>query len=202
MYLVPTKTMLVDALRQTFDGDYVREWVRGLRVSIEFPEERQDYPSVWVDFEPIGDLEVVGIDHAEYALGGGGTARRYTRWRFQGYATYTAAALTSLERDRIYDELVRVFAFGSEHTSTQAFRRAIEDHPLIAANMDFGTIGQRGHAASPGTPWQTDEIIYEGTLSMNLIGEFINDSLTGDLVPIESIQVTPLRQGEPDPSGW
>lgn len=202
MYLRPTKAMLVTAMRSTFDGDYVTEQFRGLHISIEYPEAPQNYPGIWLDFEPVGDLEIAGIDHTEY-LSGEGQVTPYTRWRFQGYATYTAVALSSNERDLLVDEILRVFAFGSEHPSTTTFRQSIEDNPLIAVNMDFGTIGLRGFAASPGTPWNTDEIIYEATVAMNLIGEFVSDRATGNLLPVTDIEVHEYAEHEQDPSpGW
>ena len=203
MYLRPMKTMMVTALRNTFDGDYVNDQFRNIRVSIEYPEHRQDYPGIWLDFEPIGELEIAGIGHTEYALNSSATAIPFTRWRFQGFVTYTAVAMSSNERDMLIDELLRIFAFGAEHPSTQAFRKGVEDNPLIAANMDFGTIGQRGFAASPGTPWNTDEVIYEATLAMNLIGEFVSDQATGELLPLTEIRVLDYAEHEPDPSpGW
>lgn len=202
MYLEQTKAMLTIAMRNTFDADYVNPHFRSLPISIEYPEKRQDYPGIWVDFEPVGDLEIVGINHAEYVVQSGGTARRHTRWRFQGYATYTVVAMSSRERDSLYDEVVRIFAFGAEHATTKAYREAIEDNTLIAMNMDFGTISPRGFAASPGTPWGTEEIIYEATVAMDVIGEFVADTFTGTLAPITSISVTDRTTTEVDPTNW
>ena len=115
MYLTPTKTLLVTALRATFDGDFIDERYRNINIGIEYPEERQDYPGIWVDFEPIGELEHAGIDHTEYSLSDSGSTYAHTRWRYQGYATFTVVAMTSRERDGLFDEVIRTFAFGTEH---------------------------------------------------------------------------------------
>lgn len=199
MYLVPLKTLLTDAMRRTFDGDYLNEQFRDLHVSIEFPDDRQHYPGLWVDYEPSGELERMGIGHYEYD--GSTTGRRYTRWKFQGHATYTIAALTSLERDLLYDEVVRVMAFGNEAESTSEFRAYIESNDLIACNFDFDQIDTRGSAASPGTPWGTDEIIYEITVAMEVIGEFVSDSMSATLLPLSAIETLAftLREGDPSP---
>jgi len=197
MYLVELKTILTQALRLSFDSAHRVEEFRNLPVSIEFPEKQQDYPGVWVDFEPTHALEVAGIAHREY-VNDNATVTGYTRWRFQGYATYTAVALTSLERDRLIDEIARIFASGRENDAAQRFRQYIEENPYIAANVDFDQIEQRGFASSPGTPWQSDEIIYEGTLAMEVIGEFVTD-LTGTVIAIEGITVQEYTDIEPVP---
>jgi len=195
------KTMLTEAMRQTFDSEYVTESLRGIPISIEFPEERQSYPGIWVDFEPTGDLQVAGIDHAEYEVDGtSGLARRFTRWRCTGFAAYTVVALTSRERDALFDEVVRVFAFGPEAPSTSDYRRVIETNDLIALNMDFAVIGQRGLTSSPGTPWGSDEIVYEGTVAVAVIGEFVSDATTATLAKVTSILVTDLAEGQIDPA--
>jgi hypothetical protein len=202
MYLVPLKTLLVEAMKVTFDGDYIVEDFRDLAVSIEYPVAEESYPGVWVDFQSTGQLEIAGVDHREYAEPAGltGNTRRYSRWKFQGYALFTIVALTSLERDRLFDEMVRVMAFGREAAQTSEFRNTIEDNDLIACNFDFDQIGVQGTNSSPGTPWGTDEIIYETTVSMECLGEFVSDGSTGTLVPLSTLRVVPYVQGTPDPT--
>lgn len=203
MYMVQVKTLLTEALRRTFSSAYPVPSVQNLYISIEFPVAKQNYPSIWVDFEPVGDLEVAGIDHKEFLPSTTpGVVNQHTRWRYQGHATFTVAALTSLERDTIYDELVRVMAFGRENPGTSEFRAMVENNGYIAANIDFDQISQRGFAASPGTPWGTDEVIYEGTLAMEIFGEFLSDVTTGALVPISAISVTEYTDQESDPNPW
>ena len=182
--------MLVHAWRTTFDELYPVAAFRGLHVDIEYPVEPQQYPGIWVDFDDTAPLQIVGVDHSEVVITGTApnqTINRYRRWKFGGYASFTAAAMTSLERDSLYDEMVRVLAFGGQAESTERFREFVEDNPLIGANFDFDQIEVKGNAAIPGTPWGTDEIIYERTLSVEVIGEFVSDAETGLLVPLSSI---------------
>jgi hypothetical protein len=200
MYLVNLKSLLTDAMRRTFDADYINEQFRDLHVSIEYPDDRQHYPGLWVDYEPAGELEIMGVGHAEYD--GTATGRKYTRWRFQGHATYTIAALTSLERDLLYDEVVRVMAFGREAESTSEFRAYIENNDLIACNFDFDQIDTRGSSVTPGTPWNSDEMIYEITVAMEVVGEFVSDSLSATLLPLTQVSldsVFTLHEGDPHP---
>lgn len=191
-YLRHVKTGLVVALRQTFDNQYPDERLRELLVSIEYPVQQQDYPSVWVNFTDTEPLVTAGIDHREYDE----DDNPVLRWKFAGDATYTVAAMSSLERDRIYDELVRVMAFSRSHDYLSPFRDYIESNPFIAMNMNFDEIEILGDAAAPGTPWDTDEVLYEKTLSMHVMGEFVTSIADGNLVRLSKI----LIQGRVAPS--
>lgn len=199
MYLAEVLTLLTTAMTDTFDADYPVEQFAGLHVSIEYPVDQQNYPGIWVDFEPSGELQIVGIDHREYAdLGAEGT-RRYTRWKFEGWATFTIATLSSLERARLMDEVIKVIAFGPESPARGEFRATLENNDFIAINADWDQIAQRGFGVSTPTPWGTDEIIYEATLAIEVIGEFTSDGTTFTLVPISAIDIYEYAEGEPDP---
>lgn len=183
-YIRPLKTGLVRALQKTFDAAYPVPELRKIHVSIEFPMKSQDFPSIWVDYED-ASLQTAGISHVEITEDGD----RVLRWRFEGYASYTIAAMTSLERDSIYDELIRVMAFARQSEATGNFREGIENNALIAMNFDFDRIESHGSAATPGTPWETEETIYERTIAMQVIGEFAATVDTGALVPLSKILV-------------
>jgi hypothetical protein len=172
--------------------------MRNLYVSIEYPVQPQAFPSIWVDFENTGSLQIAGIAHTE-VMETDEAITEVTRWRFSGYASFTVVALSSLERDRMYDELVRTMAFANRDAAQiSEFREHIEHNEFVAMNMDFDQIESRGNAASPGTPWGTDEIIYERTINMELIGEFVSDGSTHTLVPLSRIIVegTNLADGQ------
>jgi hypothetical protein len=199
MFLTHLKTVLVEAMKRTFDADFPEPDFRNLRVGIEFPFDQQDYPGIWVDFTPTSELAVAGIAHVEHAVGEGGVVRPYTRWRYGGMASYTMVALTSFERDRLFDEVVKVMAFGHEETPTSEFRAYIESNEFIGVNFDFDQVTVSGFAATPGTPWGTEDIIYEATIQMECLGEFVSDGATGTLIPLTAIITTPYDDRTPDP---
>lgn len=178
------KTLLVTALKQTFDGNYPDERLRDLHVSIEYPIKQQEFPSIWVNFEE-GQLQTAGIDHHETDDDG----NRVLRWRFDGHVSYTVAALSSLERDRIMDELVKIIAFSRSSDYLNAFRSYIETNDLIGINFDFDQLEVTGDSAAPGTPWETDEIIYECSLVLQALGEFVTSVDTGNMVLLSKIVV-------------
>lgn len=201
MFLTPLLTALVGAAKRTFDADYLEPDFRELRVSTEFPAREVDYPGLWVNFEPVGDVEIMGVDHLEFGEPGLGGARRpFTRWRFGGYAVYTIATLSSLERARLFDELVRVIAFGREAAQTQAFRAYIENNRYLAINANFDRLRPRGFSEAQGTPWGTDEIVYEASVAIEIVGECLNDPTTTALMPLTGVVVHPYHDREPDPA--
>lgn len=193
------------AMRRTLDADYPESDFRNVPVEVNFPTVPTDFPSVWVDFDPIGPLRPVGIGHYEDSAVTGGF-RRVGRWSFAGNVTYTAAAMSSLERDRLYDQLVSIIAFGTVDQERGQFRSIMESDPLIQVGVNFDEIDQRGFSAAPGTPWGTDEMMYEATLGIQVQGEFVSAATGTVLLPISSIAVISWVDGiesDPDPSaGW
>lgn len=196
------KTLLVKATQAVFDADYFEEDFRNLHVSIEFPADKQAYPGLWVNFSPTADLHIIGIDHVEYIENDDDTVTPFTRWEFAGVASWTVTTMSPWERDRLLDEFIRMVAFGPEADSTSGFRSTIEDNELLAVNLNFDKFSIGGEAATPGTPWGTDEVIYEYTISIEVLGEFVSSTADGVLLPITDIIVTPYTNppGDPDPS--
>lgn len=197
MYLVHLKTMLVNALRLTFDSEFPQSDFRNIYVSIEYPVDSASYPGIWCDYDDEQPLMRAGIDHHEMldiSTPENSLFSPYTRWKFQGSVSMTIVAMTSLERDRLYDEVVRVLAFGNEDGATHQFRQYVENNEFIAANMNFDIIQPRGNVAAPGTPWGTDEIIYERTVNVDILGEFLADKITGSLVPLKRIEMVSTHQ--------
>lgn len=200
MFLVPLKTLLTDAMKVTFDEDYPVAQFQNLKVSIEFPIERTDFPSIWVDFEMAGQLQNAGVAHQELAVGNT-TVGTLSRWRFQGYAVFTIFAFTSLERDLLFDEVLKVLAFGKEVSATAVFRNYIENNDLIACNFDFDQVAMGQMSTTPGTPWGTDELMYEVSVRMECLGEFVSDGLQIIKVPLSKITVLPVEAPGAPPGG-
>lgn len=200
MYLTYLKTTLVEALKRTFDETYPDEDFREIHASIEYPVKEAEYPGIWVDYDDVDDLQIAGVDHQEYIFQDP-DFMPITRWKFSGYVTYTVTALTSLERDRLYDQVVNVLAFGEFDPARKRFREFIEDNDFIATNFNFDKISPKGSVAAPGTPWGTDEIIYERSISVGVIGEFVPHPVNGALVPLDQIIVTPVVVIDPEDPG-
>lgn len=201
MYLSPLKATLVEALRAHFSATYVNRDFANVEISLEYPRDKSNYPGIWVNYEDAGELEKAGIDQREYVADDTGIYHEVTRWRFTGTPSLTIGALTSWERDRLYDEVVRMIAFaGLEGPNSSIFREHLETNDFIAVNGNFDVLTPSGEAASPGTPWGSDEIIYEKTLTFDVIGEFVSDPTTNSLAVLSDVQTMGVRQGEPAPN--
>lgn len=195
MYLTLTKSLVVTALRTVFASDTVNPNFADITVSIEYPLDRQSYPSVWVNYDDTDELMIASIDHREYVRDEEhGELHEVTRWLFAGTVSLTVVALSSLERDALYDELVRIFAFARVEKQDPQFRNLIEVNDLIVLYVNWDELRPHGDAAAPGTPWGSeDEVIYERSLGFDVEGEFVSNWRTNTVVPLREIVVV----GEP-----
>lgn len=196
-YLRTIKTTAVQAVQQAFRASYPEPDAGGgtkdLFVSVEYPIEEAQYPAVWVDYEG-SELRTVGIAYTEQDAQG----NVYARWRFAGHVSFTIVALTSNERDMIYDQMVALTAYAAQSDWPSVFRQVVEGAPLVASVWSFDTVEDRPPAQAPGTPWGTMEIIYERGFALQVLGEFVSDPNTYELVPLSEIQVIMTPEGYPE----
>lgn len=191
-FLRVIKTGSVDALRQAFELSYPEQDSAGgpqpVSVSIDYPVTQGAYPGVWVDFE-VSLLQIAGVDHTETLADG----TIVTRWRFQGYFVATIVALNSNECDSVYDQLVALTSYAAQSQHPSVFRDVVDANGLVITTWSYDTVEGRGQSAAPGTPWGTDEIIYERGLALRVIGEFVTGPGPGAktiLVPLREIIIT------------
>lgn len=196
-YLRTIKTTAVQAIQQSYQARYPEPdpdgGARSLFVSVEYPIAEADYPAIWVDYEG-SELRTVGIAYTETDAQG----NAFTRWKFAGHVTFTVVALTSNERDMIYDQLIAMTAFASQSEFPSTFRQVIEAAPLIASVWSFDSVEDRPGNAAPGTPWGTMDMIYERGFALQVLGEFVSDPNTTELVNLSEIQVVATEVGYPD----
>jgi hypothetical protein len=187
------KTGAVDALQQAFRLAYPEQDAAGgiqpVKVSLDYPVAPGDYPGVWVDFET-SMLQTAGVNYTETLQDG----TPVTRWRFQGYAVFTIVGLNSNECDGVYDQLIALTAYAAQSDYASVFRTAIDANGLVSTTWSYDTAEGRGQSAAPGTPWGTDEIIYERGVALRVVGEFVTAPPAGQqpplLVPLREIIVT------------
>lgn len=199
-YLIGLKTMVVDGLKQVFDAEFPDPDFRNIVISLEYPVLEHNFPSVWVDYEDVQDLQTAGIGHHEWSEpAADGSQRKLQRWRYGGFVTLTVVAFTALERDRLCDWLIAVLAFGDEEAETSEFRQYVTANEFIAADLDWDRIKITATAANQGTPWGTDDMLYERTLALSIWGEFVSDGIGRPLVPLSEVNIYPRVDGvEPD----
>jgi hypothetical protein len=184
------KTGAVSALQSAFELSYPEQDPAGAsytpNISIDYPVAPGAYPGIWVDFE-VSMLQIAGLDYVEYLPD---NATPLTRWRFQGFAVFTIIALNSNECDGVYDQLVALTAFAAQSEYPSTFRDAIDGNGLVNTTWSYDTVEGRGQSAAPGTPWGTDDIIYERGIALKVVGEFTTNPVTQVVVPLREIIVT------------
>ena len=201
MYLAKTITVITEATRAYFtDSERDPEW-KNIHIGIDYPADVQQYPGIWVDWEPRDHLSVSSINMQERD----GEYRALERWRFAGEVTFTLYAMTSLERARLHDQLVGMLAEARLRGQRSVFRRTVEGNDLIAINLNLDQIASRAMVTTTSTPWGTDDNIYEVTLAISLVGEYVTDpdDITGGL--LSRVDVIAYVGDDPyidDSDGW
>lgn len=201
MFLTHTKALLVEAMEAVYGPDFPEADFRDLEVTMDFPNTEVQYPGCWVDFSPATAMQNVGIGHVEYTAPDiNGQVRACSRWRFTGWATFTFVALTTMERDRMVDSFLYVVAFGLENPDTSIFRRMIESNSLIGMTFNWDRVTLTGRAESEGTPWGSDEWVYEQTVQLEVAnGEFVSEGTTNSLIPLSQVIVSDPTALPPQP---
>jgi hypothetical protein len=190
VYVTAVKTLGVEALAAAFDDQHPVQEFRSLHASLEYPIKAVNLPEVWLRYSDTAPLRQVGVAHVEDVHPvSGGRIPAYTRWRFQGSWELVVVAASSLERDRLYDELVATIAWSGFDSLRGRFRKYVENNDLIDLTLKTDEIESTGESAEPGTPWGTDEVLYERTLNVDLIGDFVPDPETGIIVPLSKIVI-------------
>lgn len=208
MFIGNLKTALVESLRATFVEAYPEHDFRNIDVSIEYPMEEKNYPGVWVDFTPTQPIQSAGINHVEWIrIEGEDSPRKTTVFRYGGTILFTCVALTSLERDRLVDEMSKILAFGLLNPERAIFRNKLIANDMIAVDPQWDKFGINGKAESQGTPWGTNEVVYEQTVSMDCTGLFRTDLQEVVMVPLTGITVYEWVDGQTPPPvvsepGW
>jgi hypothetical protein len=200
VFIVPAKTLMVEILSEIFDGDTIGDDFGGGKtwIGMEYPAETTNYPGIWVDFTTSVDLQAAAIDPYEFlpqVLSDQGL-RKVQRWRFAGTYSFTVVGMSSLERDNLLDTVIRVIAFGSAGLSMD-FKHLVEQNDLIGLTMQYDRFGLVGGSANPGTPWGTEDVVYEETVQIDCEGEFLSDPATGAIVPLSQVVVSESPDNNP-----
>jgi hypothetical protein len=188
-------------MTDVFGDDYpVADFRSGkVHIDTEYPRREESYPGIWVDFEPVGELQTAGIGHVEFVTGTDGLDHKVKRWTFTGYAVFTIVALSAFERARLVDEVIKVMAFGDMDSARNHFRDLIHDNDYLGMNFDFDQVGVTGKSEMQGTPWGSDDFVYEISVRMECVGEFVSDVQSEGLVRLSAVHVYPYSTAEPDP---
>lgn len=193
MFLANVLTTWVEALGLILNDENPNENLRGIPILTDFPLTEVEYPGLWVNFAVQGDVRNVGIGHIEYEHDDQGDLHQVYRWQFGGLVEIAVAAMGNLERALLVDAIASAFAVARVDENYEGnLRKHVERGDLVGMNVVWESFTIGGFAETPGTPWQTDDVVYEATISMELEGEVVIDPATGSLVPLAAIVITPI----------
>lgn len=199
MFIEAATVIFIEALQAVFDAEHPNPGLRDITVSPEYPSQTARYPALWVQVTPTVALENVGVGHVEYAVSEQSSeVREVHRWRFGANAEITVVALTNLERAALVDAVATTIAYSRTDGSLGDFRRYIEDNDLVGLTAVWESFTLTGANETQGTPWGSDEIVYEMSLVLELDGEVAFSPSDRTLVPLSQVRIYDRLDTEPD----
>jgi hypothetical protein len=176
------KRAVVMALREALIRTNITINGSPVYVDLEYPMKKEQYPGIWVQFSVV-KLNRAGISHEVWVQDANLNWTPIQEWMFNGRVTLTIVALKSLERDRIADSIISMFAFSrtpelvitQPNANTKQYRAlltALDQNPYVAMTLNTDTITPGGQSASMDVPWQQDVLAYEDSYSFDLLGNF------------------------------
>lgn len=193
------KKSVVSALREAIANTSLSFPTKGTQVHIEleYPMTEEQYPGIWVQFATTR-LQRMGLAQ-EFWIKEGDDWNAVQEWQVQGRVTMTILALSNLERDRIADSLITLFAFSrtpepvitKPQKNTNKYRQfitALDENPYVAMTVNTDVLTGGGQSVNVGVPWQPDVLAYTDAYSFDVIGNFnyvFNSDGTYSLARIE-----------------
>ena len=198
------KSAIVSALRAGIDEDIpasdpLHKVINN--VTLEYPLKKGEWPAMWVGFS-IRKLAPIGINDSTFlnVVGDGS----YKLWSFEGNASVTILALSNVERDRIADSFIRMFAFSEHHASQNDFWNALQTQPYILISTQRGELKPTGQSEGPGMapPWDNNILGYSDSYSFDIMGQFASSIKTGALVRLSEVIISPTQSNQPNLGEW
>lgn len=179
------KKSVVGALREAINNTSLSFPSEGTQVHIqlEYPMAEEQYPGIWIQFATTR-LQRMGLSQ-EFWIQDSETEdwSAVQEWQVQGRVTMTILALSNLERDRIADSIITMFAFSrtpepvvtKPRKNTNKYRQfitALDQNPFVAMTVNTDVLTGGGQSVNVGVPWQPDILSYTDAYSFDIIGNF------------------------------
>lgn len=178
------KKAVVSALREAISNTSLSFPTKGTQVHIEleYPITEEQYPGIWIQFATTR-LQRMGLGQEFWIKNSDDEWNAVQEWQVQGRVTMTVLALSNLERDRIADSLITMFAFSrtpepvitKPHKNTNKYRQfitALDANPYVAMTVNTDVLTGGGQSVNVGVPWQPDVLAYTDAYSFDVIGNF------------------------------
>ena len=178
------KKAVVSALRESITNTSLSFPTSGTQVHIEleYPITEEQYPGIWIQFATTR-LQRMGMSQEFWVKNSDNEWNAVQEWQVQGRVTMTVLALSNLERDRISDSLITMFAFSrppepvitqpNKNTNTyRQFITALDANPYVAMTVNTDVLTGGGQSVNVGVPWQQDILAYTDAYSFDVVGNF------------------------------
>ena len=145
------------------------------------------WPAIFVQFRP-SKTQWSGLYPDTFTLPSGQyiyneqAAQTNRTGYFEGSIDLQILALTSEERDQLWDTLYNLVLMNPGNPGSYAFYQSLQNNNLIGMTILQGTVQTLGDTVSPGTPWSPEELSYEASVRIQCVGDFY-ESKFNTLVP-------------------
>lgn len=206
-YKTSIKRAMVESMKSVFH-DHPDSLLAKTKVSIEYPQDKNRYPSVIVRFFE-NQIKNMGVGHYEIMdvqVETGVQKKKFKHYVYSGEVEFGIYALSSLDRDLIADTIVQTLSMGELQNYTNNFFSRIYESFLPEAKTNFinvntDIISGFGEAETPA-PWEPDtQMIYQTSYRCEVGGEFYSLEETDKVFAIlEKVNQLPyVKDLEPIP---
>lgn len=177
-YKTYIKTALVEGLSPVFN-DHVDQKLQNTKVTIDYPKERQSFPSVVVRLYE-NEIFNAGVGHEEIISDADKNVWKFKHYMYKGNIEFVIYALSALDRDLISDTLVQTIAMGELANYTNNFfnriyppnSAEIPDSAGHFININSDKITGLNETAT-AVPWNSeDDLMYSISYRTDVWGEF------------------------------
>ncbi len=205
MFLKQVFTALQEATAEAFGKSTDRK-IKETAVRIEYQQDIQEMPSCFIDFNLSRQLEPSGLNNERFATKADtGETYPVQTWRMAGDIVLSPRAAARAHAIILFDHLLADLCFSN--AGNGAMRRVLDDHPSIAMTLQWDRVSVQTPQPIMTTEFGTDEMFWEGSITIGMVGEFSADPERSVLVPLDEIntaQYVPPIEDDPIPSlqGW
>jgi hypothetical protein len=161
-------------------------------ITIEYPKEQVNWPAIFVQFRP-QKTHWSGLYPDTYTLpsgqliDGSQAALMNRTGYFEGAIDLQILALTSEERDQLWDSLYNLILMNPGSIGSNAFYSSLRNNDLLGITLLQGTVQTLGDTVSPGTPWSPEELSYESSIRIQCVGDFYESKFNSLLPTLQSV---------------
>jgi hypothetical protein len=202
------KRTLVEGLQPVF-ASHPDTILRNTKVSVDFPNEREAYPTVLVRFHE-SQIYNAGVGHVEFITDDSLQTTKFKHYFYKGQAEFAIYTLSSLDRDYISSTIVQTLAMGDLLGYTNQFQaRVYGPDPVVKPDAEWNFVNLNTDQIQPSgetqlpAPWQPEDVlVYMGSYSVPVFGEFYSLPPSTQLQNISHVNIYPYIGGvESVPTG-